>query len=316
MCFLFYILCSKITPSVSKIILLLHGGTTDLSGRHETPVVISSRELRRFYMTFEYMNPSENKKAQERRPDGLYTLTLEQAGEGARFFMEWDDRYGERRETEFMADASALADLEALLRDHDVAQIDGHAKRNTALGDNMLLEAVYASGESIRAVGEGGGVKPAPRYYQEEWLIDFFRDLARACGHDILSPRLVSCIYRVAGGMGGGHYELRLEKTGQGARLTVTDKESNGEPERSRTIDVPGETLLELTALAGQWDLMAWRDLPQDELQALDAPTRSLGVTYSSGDSAWISMDQVLPPEGPEAILTIRRFLLGLAGEG
>ena len=50
----------------------------------------------------------------------------------------------------------------------------------------MSLEVRYESGETIRADGQGGDVKPDAKYYREEWFIDFFRALGRKSKQDVL----------------------------------------------------------------------------------------------------------------------------------
>ena len=163
------------------------GATQDSSVRHTSPVVIRSKDIETFRLRFEFSDDvGTDDAARERYPAGRYDLCLEKAEGGARCRIEWWDRFGDRRRTEFVADASALARLDALLKEHDVAQIDGHSVWNSALGDDMSLEVRYESGETIRADGQGGDVKPDPRYYREEWFIDFFRKLGRKYQQDVL----------------------------------------------------------------------------------------------------------------------------------
>ena len=138
------------------------GGTRDTSIRHAEPVVISSTEISSFW------------------------LRLEKNENGATCHLEYWTEGKPSRKADFPVNGDAFARLDALLKEHDVAQIDGHSMQNSALGDFMNLEVNYESGEQIYASGEGGGVKPDARYYREEWFIDFFRALGREYKQNVL----------------------------------------------------------------------------------------------------------------------------------
>lgn len=161
------------------------GGTRDNSVRHTSPVVISSTEISSFRLRFQFSADYDEPAQRERYPWGWYDFRLERTGDGALCQLEYWREGEPARKSDFPVKSDALARLDALLKEHDVAQIDGHSLWNSALGDDMFLDVRYAGGETIRAEGQGGDVKPDRKYYREEWFIDFFRALGREYGKDI-----------------------------------------------------------------------------------------------------------------------------------
>lgn len=162
------------------------GGTRDNSIRHTSPVVISSTEISSFRLRFHFSVDYDEPVLRERYPWGWYDFRLERIENGARCHLEYWRDGGSSRKEEFPVKGDALERLDALLKERDVAQIDGHSLWNSALGDDMSLDVRYANGERICADGQGGDVKPDSKYYREEWFIDFFRALGREYGKDIL----------------------------------------------------------------------------------------------------------------------------------
>ena len=162
------------------------GGTHDTSIRHTRPVVISSTEISSFKLRFQFSGDYDDAALRARYPWGWYDFRLERTEKGALCHLEFWRDGGPSRKTDFPVKGEALKQLDKLLKEHDVAQIDGHSVWNSALGDDMSLEVRYESGETICADGQGGDVKPDARYYREEWFIDFFRALGRKCKQDIL----------------------------------------------------------------------------------------------------------------------------------
>ena len=162
------------------------GGTHDTSIRHTRPVVISSTEIVSFKLRFQFSGDYDDAALRARYPWGWYDFRLERTEKGALCHLEfWRDGVPSRK-ADFPVKSEVLKRLDALLKEHDVAQIDGHSVWNSALGDDMSLEVRYESGETIRADGQGGDVKPDPRYYREEWFIDFFRKLGRKYQQNVL----------------------------------------------------------------------------------------------------------------------------------
>jgi hypothetical protein len=162
------------------------GATRDTSVSHRSPVVISSTEITSFRLRFQFNGDYDKDELRKRYPSGWYDFRLEKTGKGAECHLEYWRDGGPSRKEDFPVKGDALERLDKLLKEHDVAQIDGHSMWNSALGDDMSLDVCYASGERICADGQGGDVKPDAKYYREEWFIDFFRAIGREYGKNIL----------------------------------------------------------------------------------------------------------------------------------
>ena len=291
------------------------GGTVDHSARHVSPVVIASRALSSFRLRFEFGDPHWDDGLHVKYPPGRYDLRLEKIEGGATCHLEYWTEGGPARKADFPVKGDALARLDALLKEHDVAQIDGHAKYNSALGGNMCLDVLYESGEKIFAIGEGGAdVVPDMRYYQEEWFIDFFRALGHEYGQgDPLGPRLKRCSYKESGGMEGRFYELELSLQKDGsAYLTVDFLAGNGAESQSREYKLPKEKLDELEAMLNRGDIAEGGKAPMSEIQALDADTASVSFGYADGHEVTFSDSQALPKEAFAAMRKVREFLEAL----
>ena len=292
----------------------IDGGTTDNSVRHASPVVISSRDISSFQLRFEFGDAHWDDGLRVKYPSGNYDFRLEKRSDGAQCHVEYGTE-ADTRTVDFATDESALSRLDELLKAHDVAQIDGHAKYNSALGDNMRLDVLYESGEKIFAIGEGGAsVLPDSRYYQPEWFIDFFRALAHEHGQgDPLGPRLKRCGYKEGGGMEGRFYELELSLQKDGsARLTVDFLPHNGAESQWREYDLPGETLDELEAMLNRGDLADWGNAPMSEIQALDADTASVSFSYANGHGVTLADTHDIPREGFAVMKKVKEFLEAL----
>ncbi|MBR1761311.1 MAG: hypothetical protein IJ741_09060 [Schwartzia sp.] len=291
------------------------GGTVDSSVRHASPVVISSHALSSFRLRFEFGDVHWDDGLHVKYPPGWYDLRLEKTEGGAACHLEYWTENGPTRKTDFPVKGDALSRLDALLKAHDVAQIDGHAKYNSALGGNMCLDVLYESGEKIFAVGEGGAdVVPDSRHYREEWFIDFFRALGHEYGQgDPLGPPLSRCSYRESGGMEGRFYELELSAQKDGsAYLTVDFLPHNGAESQEREYNLAKEKLGELEAMLNRGDLADWRRAPMSEIQALDADTASVSFGYADGQDVTFSDSQALPKEAFAAMRKVREFLEAL----
>jgi len=90
----------------------------------------------------------------------------------------------------FQAGPAALEGLQQLIRDHDVAQVNGVYLTAGAVKGATLLKASYASGERIEARAEGGAELPG-RYFRTEWFVDYFRDLAQSHGLEFCNPLIM-----------------------------------------------------------------------------------------------------------------------------
>ena len=92
--------------------------------------------------------------------------------------------YSDNREEEFDADTFALTRLDRLLKERDMAQLDGYSVHSPGAANHMDLLVQYAGGERIAATG----IPPQNnQYFNEEWFIDFFRNLSGAFGKNIFT---------------------------------------------------------------------------------------------------------------------------------
>lgn len=290
------------------------GGTRDTSIRHASPVVISSTEISSFRLRFEYSRDyNEEDELRGRYPSGWYDLRLEKTENGADCHLEYWTEGKPGRKADFSVNGDALARLDALLKEHDVAQIDGHSMQNSALGDFMNLEVNYESGEQIYASGEGGDVKPDPQYYQEEWFIDFFRALGREYGHDTLGPALKRCSYSCGGGKPGAYLGMEISMQKDGTVLAEMDSRSRYDaPTTHREIALPREKLDELAALVDRGELFHWAKTKWNKIDVLDGDTVEVSLDYADGSYASLYDNNEMPKEALEAMEKVQSFLWNL----
>ena len=293
------------------------GGTRDTSVRHAAPVVISSAEIASFRLKFEFSKDyGEEDEGRGRYPSGWYDLRLEKAENGANCHIEYWTQSEPSRKADFSVSGDALARLYALLKEHDVAQIDGHSMWNSALGDFMNLEVNYESGEQIYASGEGGGVKPDEKYYREEWFIDFFRSLGREYGHDTLGPALRRCSYSCGGGKPGAYLGMEISLQKNGTVLAEMDSRSRYDaPTTHREVVVPKEKLDELAAMFDRGKLFHWAKTKWNKIDVLDGDTVEVSFDYADGSYASLYDNNEMPKEALEAMEKVQAFLWRLVAE-
>ena len=293
------------------------GGTRDTSVRHTSPVVISSTEIASFKLRFEFNKDfDEEDEGRGRYPSGWYDLRLEKTENGADCHLEYWTQSEPRRKADFPVKADALSRLDALLKEHDVAQIDGHSMWNSALGDFMNLEVRYESGEQIDASGEGGGVKPDPKYYQEEWFIDFFRALGCEYGHDTLGPALRSCSYSCGGGKPGACLDMKISMRKDGTVLAEMDSRSRYDaPTTHCEAVVPKEKLDEIAALFDRGELFRWAKTKWNKIDVLDGDTVQVSFDYADGSYASLYDNNEMPKEVLEAMEKVQAFLWKLLAD-
>ena len=156
----------------------------DLSVKHDKPVEISSTEIEVFNLRCSYFSPPyDNEEKMKWYPAGDYSFHLIRTSKGARCRIEFHS-YSDNREEEFDADTFALTRLDRLLKERDVAQLDGYSVHSPGAANHMDLLVQYAGGERIAATG----LPPQNnKYFNEEWFIDFFRNLSGAFGKNIFT---------------------------------------------------------------------------------------------------------------------------------
>jgi hypothetical protein len=235
---------------------------------------------------------------------------LEKSENVAECHLEYGAEGRPGRKADFPVDAEALARLDRLLKAHDVAHIDGHSLYNSALGDDMSMEVRYESGETIRADGQGGDVKPDPRYYREEWFIDFFRALGREYGRDTLGPALTYCFYERGGGKPGGFLMMRISTQRDGTVMAVMETRSRYDaPTVRREREASPDKLEALAALIDRGKLFHWAKTTWEQIDIRDGDTVDVSFDYADGSDARISDTREMPKEGFEAIKKVKAFL-------
>ncbi len=289
----------------------IDGGTWDSSVRRVSPAAIASTEISSFRLRFQYSRDyGEEDELRGRYPPGWYDLRMEKTEVGADCHLEYWTEGKPSRKADFPVSTVALARLDRLLKEHDVAQIDGHSLYNSAVGDDMSMEVRYESGEAICADGQGGGVKPDPQYYREEWFIDFFRRLGREYGRDTLGPALKSCSYDCVGGKPGGFLMMKISTQRDGTVLAVMETRSRYDaPTVRRERKASPETLEELAAMFDRGDLFHWAKPTWDRIDILDGDTVDVSFDYANGSDASLSDTREMPKEGFEAIRKVKAFL-------
>lgn len=156
----------------------------DLSVKHDKPVEISSTEIEVFNLRCSYFSPPyDNEEKMKWYPAGDYCFHLIRTSKGARCRIEFHS-YSDNREEEFDADSFALTRLDRLLKERDVTQLDGYSVHSPGAANHMDLLVQYTGGERIAATG----IPPQNnQYFNEEWFIDFFRNLSGAFGKNIFT---------------------------------------------------------------------------------------------------------------------------------
>ena len=155
----------------------------DLSIKHDGPVEIHSTEIDVFNFRCSYFASFDDAEKARWYPGGDYCFHLIRTTKGARCRIEYHS-YGDNREEEFDADTFALTRLDTLLKERDVAQLDGYSVHSPGAANHMDLLVQYVGGERIAATG----LPPHDnQYYNAEWFIDFFRSLSGAFGKNIFT---------------------------------------------------------------------------------------------------------------------------------
>ena len=157
----------------------------DVSIKHDEPVVIHSTEIEVFNLRCSYFAPDfNNKEMMKWYPTGDYCFHLIRTSKGARCRIEFHS-YSQNWDDEFNADTFALTRLDQLLKERDVAQLDGYSVHSLGVANHMDLLVQYAGGERIAATGLPPKNPPYAQYFNEEWYIDFFRNLSGAFGKNV-----------------------------------------------------------------------------------------------------------------------------------
>ncbi|MCR5734226.1 MAG: hypothetical protein K6G22_06450 [Lachnospiraceae bacterium] len=166
-----------------------NGGLTDNSDNNVSKE-IKSDELVSFYLKTEAddyvrIDPQTGEGSPVIYPYGMYTFEMKEEDDKAvvkAVFADADDhRFIDEEMTgeyEFTTDKKALKELDSLMKEHNVPYYNGHAKRNSALGTYIDLDASYASGETLSVYAEGG-YSARPTGWDDGFFIAFFDELVK-----------------------------------------------------------------------------------------------------------------------------------------
>ena len=148
----------------------IDGGISDHSNKN-APKVITSNKIKHFKLVV------QDDASDDEYLTGRCTMEMKAVSGGAEMSLIIDkhsngggNTYLSDTET---LDGSTLNELQAIVKEHNIASINGHDKWNSALGNYFDLEIIYESGEKIIAHGEGGEAV-MPNNWNPHWFLDFF----------------------------------------------------------------------------------------------------------------------------------------------
>ncbi|MBR2216430.1 MAG: hypothetical protein IJ849_11855 [Selenomonadaceae bacterium] len=301
------------------------GGIAD-SSDSQAPKVIRSDNITKFSLRFLDDGATIRKEAdQDPFPVGWYLLTAEPSAEGAVFTLTCD-RKGSLTPLKFTQalPADSLKELAALIREKDLAAVNGSSKRNTALGTLIDLQVSYDSGEKITVYAEGGVSTVPYGWCGGHVFTEFFAEKLQA--RNRLHAPLFNCSYSRSNDKVGTVFSLKLESEPvSGTKRAILQKRIpdpdweaalNGKGE-TKEVFVPKEKLEELEALVDEYPLKDWQDLPDKEEERSEGEDlRSIVFNYGGvKGSLSLDSDQDLPPEGQEALNRLVTYLENLAAE-
>ncbi|MCR5267114.1 MAG: hypothetical protein K6E16_01165 [Lachnospiraceae bacterium] len=189
-------LCSGCNESIEEVDMDLItdgeevecGGVSDNSDPNASKT-IQSDKLQSFYLKFEADMPISVPITEDTRaavyPSGMYEFSM--AKEKGRVLVHADFA-GEV--FDFDAEEEALKRFDKVLKENNVAAMNGHSQRNSALGTYIDLNAVYEDGESITVYAEGGA-SVIPNYWDDSIYVGFFDGLMEECTGTSIAGTLV-----------------------------------------------------------------------------------------------------------------------------
>ena len=150
---------------------VIDGGTTDYSNNN-APKTITSENIIRFSLTVEDDTIEYNNFY------GRFVMEIEPTAKGFKMslscgqYSNSDVKYFSKSR---IIDKNTLKELQAIIKEHNIASINGHSKWNSALGNYINLHIVYDTGETINVNAEGG-CAVVPDNWNQDWFLNFFFD--------------------------------------------------------------------------------------------------------------------------------------------
>ena len=130
------------------------------------------------------------------------------------------------------------------------------------------------------------------------------------------NDELVSCSWSAGGGMLGGYRETVLKREGDGAVLTVSEKETHADRLVTTTYRIGPEGFGRLRDIADRAGLYRASKRPVSKLQVMDGETYTVRFSYEKGSFS-VSSNQVLSARMREGFWAVADCLSSLAaGEG
>ena len=98
-------------------------------------------------------------------------------------------------------------------------------------------------------------------------------------GDGMVNDRCLSCKYHIGGGMEGESLSITLkENDNETATLKVTSSNSSGDEEITENYTVSFDSLEKIYQIFKKHEVAKWGELPNSEIQALDAPVASVCI--------------------------------------
>ena len=132
-----------------------------------------------------------------------------------------------------------------------------------------------------------------------------------AAGAEAPVRKLIECEYAIFGGMENASFSMTLKRGQDADVLTIVERDRGFWTflTGARRYQASPWALSDLDALLARYAPETWRDLPDSELIALDAPTEEIRLTYDDG--AYFSItDAKELPDGNNALFSeVYQFL-------
>ena len=117
-------------------------------------------------------------------------------------------------------------------------------------------------------------------------------------GPGMVNKTVTSVSYDCSGGMDGGSLSMTLELNPEGdCTFSYSSRESWNSKEETRSYKVSREPLYRLEDIFKSCRVESWGELKRSEIEALDAPTKSIVFVYD-GKSYRLSDGYEFPEEG------------------
>lgn len=318
------------------------GGTSDYSDK-KAAKEIKSNDITSFHLEI----IDEYRPYDDKLPNGQWYIQLDKIdNQKAKLHFRFKNEYPKNIETVLEVDSSVFSQLQKLIREHQWVKFNGWYKHNTALSCDFHVKVLYSSGESL-SFGGKGGVAVRPPGFDADPVLIFFKNLlekekpgmfadesgseeipeaeeivdgktedysSRNASKVINSEDIVSFSLDIDSsswegedGISGGRYLIKLEKTGDQAKLNFKLEDRFGEGTK-KELSVPLNTLNDLQKLIKKENWAKWNGWHKRD-SALDCNFK-VKVKYASGEEINFSGEggSGVIPEGFNPCNVLRLF--------